>query len=177
MVYSCTLFTFFRHLQRSSLRILNSICIHSMSIFPSYSLFHCYCHCSHLIWPDIMADTLEQHESPIAVEFPALVATLKEKYELTKQNADYISSTVDYLNVFKRNIRNIFAHCKVQFFSVLTYSVLYLISCFSFSFHLHPASIFKPTTATTIFKTNEHTHTHTNWNAHRKSKANQILIT
>lgn len=45
-------------------------------------------------------------------------------------------------------------------FSVLTYSVLYLISCFSFSFHLHPASIFKPTTATTIFKTNEHTHTH-----------------
>lgn len=54
-----------------------------------------------------MTAALKENDSTIASEFPTLIELLREKYELTKQNADYISTTVDYLKVFKWNIRNI----------------------------------------------------------------------
>lgn len=58
-----------------------------------------------------MTATLKEHDSSVALEFPTLVETLTEKFELTKQNADYISTTVDYLKVFIYEIFQMFFHC------------------------------------------------------------------
>ena len=47
----------------------------------------------------LLADTLTEYESPIVMELPPLIETLKEKHKLAKENTEYLSTIVEYLTV------------------------------------------------------------------------------